>query len=66
MTQQVSDCASRTRPSARPCWYFHKLYALDTVLPDLDRPSTAALEQAMKGHIMAQTQLVGTYQKGKN
>jgi len=46
--------------------YFHKLYALDTVLPDLDKPSTAALEPAMKGHIIAQTQLVGTYQKGKN
>ena len=46
--------------------YFHKLYALDTVLPDLEKPSTAALEQAMKGHILAQTQLIGTYQKGKN
>jgi Raf kinase inhibitor-like YbhB/YbcL family protein len=46
--------------------YFHKLYALDTVLPDLKKPTKAALEQAMKGHIIAQTQLVGTYQKGKN
>ena len=46
--------------------YFHKLYALDTVLPDLKKPNKAALEQAMKGHIVAQTQLVGTYQKGKN
>jgi len=46
--------------------YFHKLYALDTVLPELDKPSTTALEQAMKGHILAQTQLIGTYQKGKN
>ena len=46
--------------------YFHKLYALDTVLPDLKKPNKGALEQAMKGHIVAQTQLVGTYQKGKN
>ena len=46
--------------------YFHKLYALDAVLPDLKKPTKAALEQAMKGHIIAQTQLVGTYQKGKN
>jgi Raf kinase inhibitor-like YbhB/YbcL family protein len=46
--------------------YLHKLYALDAVLPDLDKPSAAALEQAMKGHIIAQTQLIGTYQKGKN
>jgi hypothetical protein len=46
--------------------YFHKLYALDAVLPDLKKPTKAALEQAMKGHIIAQTQLVGTYQKGRN
>jgi len=45
--------------------YFHKLYALDTVLPDLQDPDKAALEQAMKGHIIAEAQLVGTYQKGK-
>lgn len=43
--------------------YFHKLYALDTVLPDLGRPTKAALEKAMKGHILGQTELVGTYQK---
>ena len=46
--------------------YFHKLYALDTVLPDLKKPTKTALEQAMKGHIVAQTQLIGTYQKGRN
>ncbi len=33
--------------------YFHKLYALDCVLPDLKRPAKAALEQAMQGHILA-------------
>ena len=43
--------------------YFHKLYALDTVLPDLGRPSKAKLEAAMKGHVVAQAELVGTYQK---
>lgn len=43
--------------------YFHKLYALDTVLPDLGRPSKARLEQAIKGHILGQAELVGTYQK---
>jgi Raf kinase inhibitor-like YbhB/YbcL family protein len=43
--------------------YFHKLYALDTVLPDLGRPRKAALEKAMQGHILAQAVLVGTYQK---
>ena len=43
--------------------YFHKLYALDTVLPDLKQPSKAQLEQAMQGHILAQAELVGTYER---
>lgn len=43
--------------------YFHKLYALDTLLPDLDRPSKAQLAQAMHGHVLAQAELIGTYQK---
>ena len=43
--------------------YFHKLYALDTVLPDLGRPDKAALEEAMKGHVLGHVELVGTYQK---
>ena len=43
--------------------YFHKLYALDVVLPDLDTPTKAALLAAMEGHIIGQTELVGTYQK---
>ena len=41
--------------------YFHKLYALDAVLPDLRHPAKAKLEQAMKGHVLAQAELVGTY-----
>ncbi len=44
--------------------YFHKLYALDTMLPDLKQPTKAKLEEAMKGHIIREAQLVGTYQKG--
>src|SRR5579859_3135696 len=43
--------------------YFHKLYALDTVLPDLGKPDKKALETAMRGHVLAQAELVGTYQK---
>jgi Raf kinase inhibitor-like YbhB/YbcL family protein len=42
--------------------YFFKLYALDTVLPDLGRPDKARLLAAMKGHVVAQAELVGTYQ----
>lgn len=44
--------------------YFHRLYALDTVLPDLGRPTKAALLKAMEGHVLAGAELVGTYQKG--
>jgi len=43
--------------------YFFKLFALDTVLPDLKHPTKAQLEQAMQGHILAHAQLMGTYQK---
>lgn len=43
--------------------YFHKLYVLDTVLPDLRHPTKSRLEQAMQGHILAQAELIGTYQK---
>ncbi len=45
--------------------YFHKLYALDIVLPDLNRPTKAALERAMAGHVLARTELVGTYQRSR-
>jgi Raf kinase inhibitor-like YbhB/YbcL family protein len=45
--------------------YFHKLYALDTVLPDLRQPTKAQLEQAMRGHVLAEAQLVGLYQRGR-
>lgn len=43
--------------------YFHKLFALDVKLPDLKTPSKAALEKAMQGHMLAQAELIGLYQK---
>jgi len=43
--------------------YFHKLYALDTTLP-AKALTKAELEAAMKGHVVAQAELMGTYQKG--
>ena len=43
--------------------YFFKLYALDTVLEDLHKPTKAQLTRAMEGHVLAQAELVGTYQK---
>jgi Raf kinase inhibitor-like YbhB/YbcL family protein len=43
--------------------YFHKLYALDIELPDLHLPNKAQLEKAMAGHIIGQTELIGTYHR---
>jgi Raf kinase inhibitor-like YbhB/YbcL family protein len=51
-------------PSVGRHRYLHKLYASDVVLPDLHRPVKKALEAAMKGHILAQAELMGTYQRG--
>ena len=45
--------------------YFHKLYALDTVLGDLGKADKAKVEAAMKGHVLAQAELIGTYRKGQ-
>ena len=43
--------------------YFHKLYALDVVLPDLGTPTKKEIEKAMEGHILADAELIGTYQR---
>jgi Raf kinase inhibitor-like YbhB/YbcL family protein len=43
--------------------YFFKLYALDTVLPDLKQPTKAKLEEAIRGHVIGTAELIGRYQK---
>lgn len=43
--------------------YFFKLYALDTSLDALQAPTKPELLAAMQGHILAEAQLMGTYQK---
>ena len=43
--------------------YFFKLYALDATLSGLGTPSKAQLEKAIEGHVVAKTELVGTYEK---
>jgi len=43
--------------------YFHKLYALDTVIRGLSRPPKGAIETAMKGHVIAHAELIGTYRR---
>jgi hypothetical protein len=45
--------------------YFHKLYALDAVLPRLGQPGKAAVEAAMRDHTLAQATLIGTYEKAR-
>jgi hypothetical protein len=43
--------------------YFFKLYALDRMLGDLGSPTKARLQEAMEGHVLAQGELMGTYEK---
>lgn len=44
--------------------YFHTLYALDAVLPDLGaRAARHALDAAMAGHILQTAVVMGTYQR---
>lgn len=43
--------------------YFFRLYALDTVLPDLGRCSRLDLLDAMDGHILGEAELIGLYAK---
>lgn len=45
--------------------YFHKLYALDTALPDLNHPTKAELKAAMQGHIIGQAELIGHYHRSR-
>lgn len=41
--------------------YFHKVFALDRMLPDLGTPNRVELEKAMQGHVLASAELMGTY-----
>jgi Raf kinase inhibitor-like YbhB/YbcL family protein len=43
--------------------YFFKLYALSERLPDLKLPTKETVLSAMKGKILAEVELMGTYQK---
>ncbi len=43
--------------------YFHRVLALDAMLPDLRRPTRSKLEAAMRGHVLAEASLVGTYKR---
>lgn len=43
--------------------YFHKLYALDTVLTGMGKANKKKIEAAMQGHIIETSALVGTFEK---
>jgi Raf kinase inhibitor-like YbhB/YbcL family protein len=50
-------------PPGKPHRYFFKLYALNTQL-DLNKGTIKEeIEKAMKGHIIDQVELIGTYQR---
>lgn len=50
-------------PPGSPHRYFFKLYALDKVLGLAPKASKARLIEAMAGHILAQAEIVGIYQR---
>jgi len=43
--------------------YFHKLYALDALIQDLRRPDKATVKRGMRGHVLAEAVLIGTYRR---
>lgn len=43
--------------------YFFRLFALDVELPVLADPGRTELEKAMKGHVLATAELMGTFAK---
>lgn len=45
--------------------YHFELFALDNEMPRMTTPTEPALYSAMRGHILARAELVGTYQKSR-
>jgi Raf kinase inhibitor-like YbhB/YbcL family protein len=43
--------------------YNFRLFALDSMLTPGDKPNADALESAMKGHVLATAELVGTFER---
>lgn len=50
-------------PRGKPHRYFFKLYALDAPLSLEAGAAKADVEKAMRGHILGEAQLMGTYQR---
>lgn len=43
--------------------YHFRLFALDSTLTPGDKPDADAVESAMKGHVLATAELVGTFER---
>ena len=41
--------------------YYHKLYAVDIVLPDMNAPTKAQVLEKIEGHILEYSELMGLY-----
>jgi hypothetical protein len=50
-------------PPGKPHRYFFKLYALDTKLNLKPRATKQDVERAMRGHVLAQAELMGKYRR---
>jgi Raf kinase inhibitor-like YbhB/YbcL family protein len=50
-------------PPGKPHRYYFKLYALDTELKLPPKATKKEVEAAMKGHILAHAELMGTYER---
>jgi Raf kinase inhibitor-like YbhB/YbcL family protein len=50
-------------PPGKPHRYYFKLYALDTTLNLGEGVTKAELQSAMKGHVLGQGELMGTYSR---
>jgi Raf kinase inhibitor-like YbhB/YbcL family protein len=50
-------------PKGRAHRYFFKLYALDSLLNLPEGSSKTDLEEAMEGHVLGKTHLIGRYQR---
>lgn len=50
-------------PAPKPHRYFFKLYALDIMLPLKEGATKSEVIKAMQGHILAEAQIIGLYQR---
>lgn len=50
-------------PPGKMHHYHFRLFAVDSTLTPGDKADAAALESAMKGHVVATTELVGTFER---